>query len=183
MSDQYPRQHARTRGFNLGLPRAFTVAEDGSRVAFLRTAAGDDPAASLWVYDAAESGTERVVFDPAQSGGEDRITPEERDRRERAGEKQTGVVAYATDPALTVAAFVVGRRLMVADLVNGGARADAAWGPRSTLGPIPQDGARPTSPTGHCASWISGRVRTSRWPPTRTPTSTGALRSSSPRRR
>ena len=65
---------------------------------------------------------ERVVFDPAQAGGEDQITPEERDRRERAGEKQTGVVAYAADPALTVATFVVGRRLMVADLVNGGAR-------------------------------------------------------------
>ena len=134
MSDQYPRQHARTRGFNLGLPRAFTVAEDGSRVAFLRTAAGDDPAASLWVYDAADEAGERLVFDPSQAGGEDVITPEERDRRERAGEKQTGVVAFAADPALTTAAFVVGRRLMVADLVNGSARdltpAGSAFDPR-----------------------------------------------------
>jgi dipeptidyl-peptidase-4 len=120
MSDSYPRQHARTRGFNLGLPRAFTVAEDGSRVAFLRTPAGDDPVASLWVYDTADG--ERVAFDPAQAGGEDGITPQERDRRERAGEKQTGVVAYATDPALTMAAFVVGQRLMLADLMEGGAR-------------------------------------------------------------
>jgi len=122
MSDAYPRQHARTRGFNLGLPRSFSVAEDGRRVAFLRTRTGDDPAASLWLYDATDEGRERVVFDPSDTGGEDAITPEERDRRERAGEKQTGVVAYATDPAVTMAAFVVGRRLMVADLMNGGAR-------------------------------------------------------------
>jgi len=122
MDDQYPRQHARTRGFNLGLPRAFTVAEDGARVAFLRTAAGDDPAASLWVYDVDGDGVERVVFDPATSGAEEGITPEERDRRERAGEKQTGVVAYATDPALSMATFVVGRRLLLADLVSGEVR-------------------------------------------------------------
>jgi dipeptidyl-peptidase-4 len=131
VSDRYPRQHARTRGFNLGLPRAFTVSEDGTRVAFLRTAAGDDPAASLWVYD---SEGERVVFDPAETGGEDGITPEERDRRERAGEKQTGVVSYATDPALTLASFVVGRRLMLADLVGGRvtelASAASAFDPR-----------------------------------------------------
>jgi dipeptidyl-peptidase-4 len=132
MDDSYPRQHARTRGFNLGLPRAFTVAADGSRVAFLRTPAGDDPSASLWVYDV--DGEERVVFGPADAG-EEGITPEERDRRERAGEKQTGVVTYAVDPLLRVASFVVGRRLMLADLIDGGARelapAVPAFDPRS----------------------------------------------------
>jgi dipeptidyl-peptidase-4 len=147
MSDLFPRQYARTRGFNLGLPRAFTVAEDGSRVAFLRTAAGDDPAASLWVYDARDPGGERLVFDPAQAGGEDRITQEERDRRERAGEKQTGVVAFAADPALTMAAFVVGQRLMLADLRNGGAR---------ELKPaVPAFDPRP-DPTGRRVAYVGG---------------------------
>ena len=37
MADSFPRQYARTRGFNLGTPRSFSVADDGSRVAFLRT--------------------------------------------------------------------------------------------------------------------------------------------------
>jgi dipeptidyl-peptidase 4 len=120
VDESYPRQHARTRGFNLGLPRAFSVASDGSRVAFLRTPAGDDPAASLWVWDA-EHG-EHVVFDPSDAGGEDAITPEERDRRERAGEKQTGVVTYAADQNLRLAAFVVGSRLLVADLRGGDVR-------------------------------------------------------------
>ena len=151
MSDHYPRQHARTRGFNLGLPRAFTVAEHGSRVAFLRTAAGDDPAASLWVFDAVQGGGERVVYDPAQVERDEGITPQERDRRERAGEKQTGVVAYATDRALTTATFVVGQRLMVADLVDGGTR---------ELSPVaPPFDPRP-DPTGRRVAYVvSGALR------------------------
>jgi hypothetical protein len=39
----FPRRHARTRGFTLGRPRGFAVGADGARVAFLRSAAGDDP--------------------------------------------------------------------------------------------------------------------------------------------
>ena len=138
MTDSYPRQAARTRGFNLGLPRSFTVASDGSRVAFLRTSSGAAPAASLWVYDVAAD-RERVVFGPSED--EARITDEERDRRERAGEKQTGVVAYATDPTLTVAAFAVGEHLMVADLVSGDTRELAPAGPAFDPRPDPT-GAR-----------------------------------------
>ena len=119
MSDSYPRQAARTRGFNLGLPRAFEVASDGSRVAFLRTPAGDDPHAALWVYDVAED-RERVVFDPGS--GEGKLTLQERDRRERTGERQAGVVTFATDRDLTLASFVVGDRLLLADLRDGDVR-------------------------------------------------------------
>ena len=49
MTDSFPRQYARTRGFTLGLPRAFRIADDGSRVTFLRSRAGDDTVAGLWV--------------------------------------------------------------------------------------------------------------------------------------
>ncbi len=148
MDDSFPRQHARTRGFNLGLPRAFTVSADGSRVAFLRSPAGDDPTASLWVYDV--GGEERVVFD-ADAGGEEGITPEERDRRERAGEKQSGVVTYAADPLLLVASFVVGHDLWLADLERGGAR-------RLTTTEPPFD-PRP-DPTGRRVAYVgSGELR------------------------
>jgi dipeptidyl-peptidase-4 len=118
MSESFPRQYARTRGFNLGLPRSFSIASDGSRVAFLRTSTGDDPLASLWVLDVAE-GRERLVYGPET---EHHITDEERDRRERMRETQTGVVTYAADRGLAVAAFVVGGLLLVADLVEGGVR-------------------------------------------------------------
>ena len=60
MSDTYPRQAARTWNQLNWPPRAFRIADDGSRVAFLRTRAGDDTLAGLWVLDVA-SGEERGV--------------------------------------------------------------------------------------------------------------------------
>ena len=68
MSDSFPRQKARTRSFTLGAPRSFKVAPDGSRVAFLRSPAGDDPRTALWVFDV-EQGRERVVADPLELAG------------------------------------------------------------------------------------------------------------------
>ena len=95
LSDAFPRQYARTRGFNLGLPRSFQVADDGSRVAFLRTPAGDDPHAALWVYDVADD-REREVY--RSRSAEERLTQAEIDRRERARERQAGVVTVRGRP-------------------------------------------------------------------------------------
>ncbi len=118
--DSFPRQVARTRRFTLGAPRTFQVADDGSRVAFIRSRAGDDPEGSLWVLDL-DSGEERAIFDPT-AADEEHLTQEERDRRERMREQLTGVTTYDADPALTRATFVVGGRVHVANLVEGGAR-------------------------------------------------------------
>jgi dipeptidyl-peptidase-4 len=144
MGDSFPRQYARTRGFNLGLPRSFQIAEDGSRVAFLRTPAGDDPHASLWVYDVG-AGQEREVYRPGDA--DEHLTQAETDRRERMGERQSGVVTYATDPDLTIAAFVVGDELLVADLVGGGA-------PRALKPAGPAFDARP-DPTGRRVAYVT----------------------------
>jgi dipeptidyl-peptidase 4 len=89
-------------------------------VAFIRSRAGSDPEGCLWVLDLA-SGEERSIFDPSASG-EEHLTQEERDRRERMREQLTGVTTYEADPALTLATFVLGGRIHVADLVEGGAR-------------------------------------------------------------
>ena len=75
----------------------------------------------LWILDVA-TGEERVIFDPAPAG-EEHLTQEERDRRERMREQLTGVTTYDANPGLTLATFVVGGRVHVADLVEGGARA------------------------------------------------------------
>ena len=70
-TDSFPRQEARTRHFSLGRPRTISVASDGSRVAFLRSRAGDDPLGCLWVFDV-ERAEERLVFDPGvEMQGED----------------------------------------------------------------------------------------------------------------
>lgn len=133
----FPRQHARTRGFSLGLPRTFAVAGDGSRVAFLRSKAGDDPVNALRVFDVEER-IERLVFDPA--GGEGELSEAERAMRERLREKASGVTAYSTDRNATTAAFVLDGRLHAADLVAGGARELPAAAPAFDPRPDPAGG-------------------------------------------
>lgn len=137
MTDSFPRQYARTRGFNLGLPREFRLAEDGSRITFLRSAAGDEPMAGLWTFDTALE-QERAIFDPAALGGsEGTISAEERDRRERAGERMAGVVSYAADPALRIATFVVGEQLYLAGLAAGSPKELETAGPAFDPRPDP----------------------------------------------
>ena len=115
----FPRQHARTQGFSLGVPHAFAISPDGSRIAFLRSSSGTDRGTCLWLRDTA-TGTERLVVDPRQllSGGEEDLPDEERARRERARQAAAGVVSFAADEAVTIAAFALSGRLFVADLTD-----------------------------------------------------------------
>jgi len=121
MTESFPRQEARTRRFTLGEPRAFRVSPDGSRVAYLRTAGGADPVTCLWVLDVG-SGRERLVADPRamQADAED-LTPAERAHRERVREQAGGIVAYAADAGLTVAAFALSGRIYTVSLTEGSA--------------------------------------------------------------
>ena len=74
MTESFPRQQARTRGFRLGVPRAFQVSPDGERITFLRSKAGDDPVTCLWEADAA-TGEERLVADPRALGADEENLP------------------------------------------------------------------------------------------------------------
>ena len=141
-AESFPRQHARTRRYSLGRPRTFTVAEDGSRVAFLRSRSSDDPVGYLWVFDV-DAGEERLVFDPADMTVDgEHLSQEERDRRERRRESLTGVTDYATNRAVTMAAFAMNGELFAADLVEGGARR-VAVGAADPFDPRPDpDGRR-----------------------------------------
>ena len=120
--DTFPRQHARTQRLTLGEPRNFTLSPDGARAVFARSASGSDPVNLLWSLDIA-SGEEACVFDPrvaAEATGE--LTVEERRRRERAREGAGGIVSFACDSAVKVAATVLGGQLFAIDLLQGGAR-------------------------------------------------------------
>ncbi|MEV7686088.1 prolyl oligopeptidase family serine peptidase [Streptomyces bungoensis] len=129
-ADSFPRRYARTQRFTLGAPRAFTVAPDGSRVAFLRSTSGTDRANSLWVLDPGD-GTERVAADPGAllRGASEELSPEERARRERSREGGAGIVGYATDSAVELASFALSGRLFTAELRAGTARELAVPGP------------------------------------------------------
>jgi dipeptidyl-peptidase-4 len=150
MSISYPRQSARTRRFSLGVPRAFQIAPDESRVLFLRTRAGDDPVTCLWTLDAA-TGEERCVADPAALDvpGEENLPAEERARRERAREQAGGIVGYATDRAAKQAVFTLAGRLYVADLDTALVRELPAQAP--VFDPRPD-------PAGRRIAYVSGRT-------------------------
>jgi len=119
MTESFPRQQARTRHFTLGLPRSFQISPAGDRVAFLRSRGGDDPVNCLWVLDAG-TGTERLVADPAELGGRTALTEREKARRERVREQAAGIVAFAGDADLTLAAFALAGQVFVTGLTAGG---------------------------------------------------------------
>jgi dipeptidyl-peptidase 4 len=122
VTTSFPRQHARTRRFTLGVPRSVTIAPDGSRLLFLRSPAGDDPVTSLWALDLrTDPPAERCVVDVHELADEDpaALPPEERARRERAREMAGGITSYATDRDVRLAAFTLGGRLHTVELDSG----------------------------------------------------------------
>ena len=150
MADSFPRQKARTRDFTLGEPRSFEVAADGSRIVFLRSPAGDDPQTALWVFDVAQR-RERLVVDPTTILGDapaEDLSVEERARRERSRETGGGIVSYALDRNARIAALALSGKLVVADLVRGGATQLAV--------PTPVFDPRP-DPTGRRVAFVHER--------------------------
>jgi len=144
-ASSFPRRYARSQRFTLGRPRSLKAAPDGSRVAFLRSNAGDDPVNRLFVLDLAGGGgsggltdrsgsppvnRERLVADPLAllGGGGGDLPAAERARRERSRERAGGIVAYAADAALRTAAFALAGRLFTVDLAGGGAVGSAQPG-------------------------------------------------------
>ncbi|MEN9504610.1 MAG: hypothetical protein RI958_536 [Actinomycetota bacterium] len=158
--DSFPRQHARTQRLTLGEPRTVTVSPDGARALFLRSRAGDDPVNCMWVRDLSEpadpvhGARDRLVADPLVLLGIDEsssadLPADERARRERAREGAGGITSYATDAAVSVAAFTLNGRLFVAGLVSAAARELAVEGP--VFDPRPDPGARRLA-------YVSGRA-------------------------
>ncbi|MGQ4386987.1 prolyl oligopeptidase family serine peptidase [Streptomyces sp. SAS_270] len=144
----FPRLSARTQRFTCGAPRAFAVAPDGSRVVFLRSRSGTDRANLLWVLDVAD-GAERVAADPLAllGGAGERLSVQERARRERSREGGAGVVGYATDAAVELASFALSGRLFTAELRAGTARELRVPGP--VIDPRP-------SPDGRLVAYVTG---------------------------
>ncbi|MGW4905713.1 prolyl oligopeptidase family serine peptidase [Streptomyces sp. NPDC004270] len=148
----FPRRHARTQRFTLGAPRAFTVAPDGSRVAFLRSGSGTDRANSLWILDV-PSGEERLAADPRTllGGAGEHLSAQERARRERSREGGAGIVGYATDATLELASFALSGRLFTAELRAGTTRELTVPGP--VIDPRPSPDGR------HVAYVAEGALR------------------------
>ena len=161
MTESFPRQQARTRGFRLGLPRAFQVSPDGGRVTFLRSRAGDDPVTCLWETDVA-TGAQRLVADPRALGSdEENLPPEERARRERVRETASGIVSYATDRDAAQAVFALSGQVYVAPLgpvssaAGGSGAGGSGAGPRLVPTLVPALDPR-LNPAGTAVSYVHG---------------------------
>ncbi|MFJ2026473.1 prolyl oligopeptidase family serine peptidase [Streptomyces sp. NPDC087897] len=143
----FPRQQARTQRFTLGAPRAFTVSPDETRVIFLRSTSGTDRTNRLWVLDPA-TGEERIAADPEAllGGSAEKLSAQERARRERTREGSSGIVSYAVDAAAELAAFALSGKVYVAELRAGTARALPVPGP--VIDPRP-------SPDGRHVAYVS----------------------------
>jgi dipeptidyl-peptidase-4 len=115
---------------------------------FLRSRSGTDRANQLWILDVAE-GVERVAADPAAllAGATERLSAEERARRERSREGGAGIVGYATDTAVELASFSLSGRLFTAELRAGTARELRV--PKPVIDPRP-------SPDGRFVAYVAG---------------------------
>ncbi|MGH3300448.1 MAG: prolyl oligopeptidase family serine peptidase [Streptosporangiaceae bacterium] len=149
MTTSFPRQSARTKGFTLGAPRSFLISPDGQTVLFLRSPSGTDLVTCLWALDVA-TGQERLIADPAALGAADAADdPIEKARRERVREGASGIVSFATDRACSVATFLLGGAVYVADLSGGGP------GVRALATSTPAADPRP-DPSGRQVAYVSG---------------------------
>ena len=129
-TESYPRQRARTRGFRLGAPRAFTVASDGRQVLLLRSRGGADATTCLWSLDLT-TGAETCIVDPRDLLDDAESLPdEERARRERLREVNAGITEYSLDHDGHVAVFALSGTPYAVDIsAPGTARALPAPGP------------------------------------------------------
>ncbi len=112
MSDvSYPRQKARTRSFQLGRPRSFTILP-GDRLLFLRSASGTSPANDLWLFD----GAERCIVSSAELTAAGEVPAAELSRRERMREVTEGITAFSVDDAGRFIVFTLSGHAYVTDL-------------------------------------------------------------------
>jgi len=106
---EFPELAARTHGFTRGAPHQVTVAADGSRVLFLRSAGPEDPTDALWTLDLPGGGGSATV-EVSEGGALSAV-----ERQVVAGP----IDAYAADPLARVAALVHDGRLRRVDLRTG----------------------------------------------------------------
>ena len=148
------------------------MADDGSRVLFLRSGSGDDPVNALWML-CPDTGDESLVADPASlPGAQDHgeLPAAELARRERARESASGIVAYDALADLSRACFAVDGRVFLVEVPAPGAPAAGTAGagdvPGVEPGPSPArivelpssgDAFDPRlSPDGSSVAYVSG---------------------------
>ncbi|HSQ58071.1 MAG TPA: hypothetical protein VLM40_20265 [Gemmata sp.] len=91
------RQYAQTRGFMLGRPQKPKISPDGKSVLFLRSEP-ESPKTKLFEFDVATGKTKELLApEMLLKGGEEKLTPEEKARRERQRIAGSGFTDFHLD--------------------------------------------------------------------------------------
>jgi dipeptidyl-peptidase-4 len=111
----YLRDHAQTRGFQLGRPSRPKITPDGKAVLFLRAEARS-PRQSLYEFDVT-TGQTRELVSPQKllPGADEKLSPEEKARRERQRVNVGGFTSFQLSPDGNLVLIPFNGRLYVAD--------------------------------------------------------------------
>jgi dipeptidyl-peptidase-4 len=117
LDTSYLRDHAQTRGFMLGRPVRPRIVPDGKSVLFLRSQPRV-PKMRLYEFDVASGKTRELLTPEAVlKGAEEKLTPEEKARRERQRVTLGGFTTYQLSPdgkhvlvSLSGRLYLVGRK-------------------------------------------------------------------------
>jgi dipeptidyl-peptidase-4 len=142
------RRHAETHGFSLGVPGTFTISPDGARVLFLRDPTGDSGVLNLYEYSV-EQDRERCLLDVSTLDVGPGLDPKVFAARQRARIRASGVVSYAVDAQVRLAAVTIGGRILTIDV-------DRAACTERVVAPSLDD-PRP-DPTGRHIAYVQGRA-------------------------
>jgi len=116
------RQYSETRGFTLGRPVNIKPTPDGKHVLFLRSPA-KSPKRSLFEFDVATGKTRELLTSEALlKGGEERLSPEEKARRERMRVSAGGFADFHLDEAGKFILLPLSGKLFVFDRATEKAR-------------------------------------------------------------
>jgi dipeptidyl-peptidase-4 len=113
LDGKYLRDHAQTRGFMLGRPLKARPTPDGKAVLFLRSAARNAKL-GLYEFDVA-TGKTRELITPEQllKGAEEKLSPEEKARRERQRIGVGGFTDYQLNPDGSLVLLSLSGRLYI----------------------------------------------------------------------
>lgn len=168
--EEYPERKARTLRFTCGAPRSARVVGDGSRALFLRSDGSEDLVTALWMSVITGRGSHREVLlaDPRmllRDPDGERVSPQERARRERAREGGRGIVSYDVDASGNRVVFVLDGHPFLVCIGADAAVAvrDLSQGPEDPRDAIPRPSlpspvaALRISPDGRHALYATGR--------------------------
>ena len=121
--DHFLRDYAETRGFMLGRPVNATPTPDGKTVIFLRAKSGREPSQELYAFDVASGQTRRLLSpEDALKGASEKLSPEEKARRERQRISVGGFTAFSISRDSALVLLSLSGKLYVLSLADGGVR-------------------------------------------------------------